>query len=194
MTRPLLACLVTAVAACTPLGLWIYDDPAFAVSRVRVSQDSSGAAPVVVGLAVWNPNLYELSTARLELQLRLDDLTVGHFSRDSIIAFPQTGVASLALPLTVAAGPVRQRLRALARGTHRFSVEGTATFSTPFGPRDVPFVHAGDLAFGGESEVQVGTDDSVRVRLGPGAPQLPPVQSIPDEGRSEAPERGEGGP
>ena len=30
--------------------------------------------PVVVGLAVWNPNDYDVSTARLEVQLKLDDV------------------------------------------------------------------------------------------------------------------------
>jgi LEA14-like dessication related protein len=158
MIRPLLACLVSATAACTPLGLWIYDDPKLEVSRVRVDKDGAGAAPVVVGLAVWNPNLYALSTARLELQLRLDDVTVGHFDRDSIIPLPQGGLADLALPLTVPSGRIRERIRAMASGTHRFAVEGRATLSTPFGPRDVPFEHAGDLAFGGAKETQAGAD------------------------------------
>lgn len=193
--RLLGACLATAVAACTPLGLWVYDDPGLEVSRVRLGHDAAGAAPVVVGLAVWNPNDYDLSTARLELQLRLDDVTVGHFSRDSIIAVPQAGLADLALPLTVPTGPMRERIRTMSSGTHRFAVEGRATFSTPFGRRNVRFAHAGDLAFGGGSEVAVGTNlstDSVRVRRRPYAPRLPSVRPTPDQGPREG-SRGGGG-
>jgi len=188
-------CVVTAVAACTPLGLWVYDDPGLEVSRVRLDHDAIGAAPVVVGLAVWNPNDYDLSTARLELQLRLDDVTVGHFSRDSIIPVPQAGLADFALPLTVPTGPIRERIRRLSSGTHRFAVVGRATFSTPFGRRNVRFAHAGDLAFGGADEVEVGTSlsaDAVRVRRGPIAPRLPAVRPMPDPAPREGPRGGVG--
>jgi LEA14-like dessication related protein len=191
--RLLGTCLATAVAACTPLGLWVYDDPGLEVSRVRLSHDAAGAAPVVVGLAVWNPNDYDLSTARLELKLRLDDMSVGHYSRDSIIPVPQTALADLALPLTVPAGAVRERIRRLGSGTHRFAVEGRAIFSTPFGRRNVRFAHAGHLTFGGGNEVEVDTSlstDSVRRRAY--APRLPSVRPMPDQGPSEAP-RGGGG-
>jgi LEA14-like dessication related protein len=167
MVRPLLTCLLSATLACTPLGLWIYDDPTLEVSRVRVDRNGAGAAPVVVGLAVWNPNTYALSTARLELQLRLDDLTVGRFDRDSIIPLPEVGLADLAVPLTVPPGRVRERIRAMASGTHRFTVEGRATLSTPFGEREVPFEHAGDLAFGGTAEAA--KSDSTEASVRPGA-------------------------
>ena len=181
--RLLGACLVTAVAACTPLGLWVYDDPGLEVSRVRLDRGAAGAAPVVVGLAVWNPNDYDVSTARLELQLRLDDVTVGHFFRDSIIPVPQTGLADFALPLTVPTGPIREHIRRLSSGTHRFAVVGQAIFSTPFGRRNVRFAHAGDLAFGGGTGVEVGSSlpaRAVRVRRNPYAPRLPSVRPMPD--------------
>jgi LEA14-like dessication related protein len=187
-SRRLLGVCAAAVAACTPLGLWVYDDPGLEVSRVRLDHEAS-ADPVVLGLAVWNPNDYDLSTARLELQLKLNDVPVGHFSRDSIIPVPQAGLADLALPLTVPHGAVRRRIRALGSGTHRFAVEGRATFSTPFGQRDVRFAHQGDLAFGGANEARVATTiaaDSLRVRRGPYAPRLPGVRPAPEGGREPA--------
>lgn len=191
--RVLGTCLVAAVAGCTPLGLWVYDDPGLEVSRVRLDHDGTGAEPVVLGLAVWNPNDYDVSTSRLELQLTLDDVAVGHFSRDSIVPVPQTGLTDLALPLTVPSGPVRERIRALRSGTHRFAVRGHATFSTPFGRRNVRFAHAGDLAFAGAQEVEVGAGlsaDSIRVRRGPYAPRLPAVRPLPDRGPREPPRGG----
>jgi LEA14-like dessication related protein len=176
--------LVAGAVACTPLGLWVYDDPGLEVSRVRLDHDTAGGAPVVLGLAVWNPNDYDLSTARFELQLRLDDVTVGHFSRDSIIPVPHSGLSDFALPLTVPTGPIRERIRRLGSGTHRFAVEGLATFSTPFGLRDVRFAHAGDLAFGQGNEVDAGTSpsaDSGHIRRIPYSPNPPSVRLMPDQ-------------
>lgn len=191
--RLLGVCAAAAAVACTPLGVWVYDDPGLEVSRVRV--DHARAEPVVLALAVWNPNDYDVSTARLELQLKLDDVPVGHFSRDSIVPVPQVGLADLTLPLTVTQGPGRQRiLRALHSGTHRFAVEGRATFSTPFGPRRVRFAHAGDLAFRGANEARIATtiaSDSLnhRARRGIYAPRLPGVRPVPDQTpRPEMPE------
>jgi LEA14-like dessication related protein len=164
--RQLLVACAAAIAACTPVGLWVYDDPGLEVSRVRVNHDAR-AAPVVVGLAVWNPNDYDVTTSRLELELKLDDMSVGRFSRDSVVAVPTAGLADVAVPLTVKGESVRQRIRALRSGTHRFAVEGRATFSTPFGPRKVRFAHKGDLAFGGEDEARIATTiaaDSLKMR------------------------------
>ena len=94
--RLLVACAAAAIAACTPLGLWVYNDPGLEVSRVRVNHDT-GADPVVVGLAVWNPNDYDVSTARFELELKLDDMSVGRFSGDSVVSVPTVGLADVAL-------------------------------------------------------------------------------------------------
>jgi LEA14-like dessication related protein len=176
-------CAAAAVVACTPLGLWVYDDPGLEVSRVRVDHGAV-SAPVVLGLAVWNPNDYDVSTYRLELELKLDNMPVGHFSRDSVVAVPTAGLADLALPLTVRGGAARQRIRALSAGPHRFAVEGRAMFSTPFGPRKVRFVHEGNLAFRGAYEARIHTtiaSDSlaVRGRRGIAVPRLP---EVPDQG------------
>lgn len=180
------ACAAATLVACTPLGLWVYDDPGLEVSRVRVNHDAS-ADPLVVGLAVWNPNDYDVSTSRLELELKLDDMPVGRFSRDSVVAVPTVGLADVALPLTLRGESVRERIRALRSGTHRFAVEGRATFSTPFGPRKVRFAHAGDLAFGGANEARIATTiaaDSVKMRGRRGiyAHKLPGVRPAPDQG------------
>jgi len=184
--RLLGVCAAAAVLACTPMGLWVYDDPGLEVSRVRLDHGARND-PVVVGLAVWNPNDYDVTTARLELQLKLDDVPVGHFSRDSIVPVPQVGLADLTLPLTVPQGEVRRRIRTLGSGTHRFAVEGRATFSTPFGPRNVRFAHQGDLAFRGANEARVATTvaaDSLnhRARRGIYAPRLPGVRPAPEQG------------
>ncbi len=133
--------------ACTPLGVWLYEDPRVTVSRVRVGAGAQGAAPVLVALDVRNPNDYTLSTSRLELRLSLDDLPIGRMDRDSSVSLPK-GVATVALPLVPDRATTPARLRAFRTGVHRFVIEGRATLETPVGRRRVRFAQEGEMAFG----------------------------------------------
>lgn len=142
--------LLLAAIACTPLGAWIYDDPAVSVARVRLDPDAGGVSrpPVQVALAIRNPNDYALSSTRVELKLRLDDQPIGALVRDSTIPVPEERTSTIALPLVMDASTDAVRLRGFGSGTHRFHVEGRATFLTPFGNRKVRFAEEGELAFG----------------------------------------------
>lgn len=133
--------------ACTPLGMWLYEDPRVSVSRVRVGAGAPGSAPVLVALHVRNPNDYVLSTTRIELRLSLDDLPIGWLDRDSSVALPM-GVATVALPLVPDRATTPARLRTFRTGVHRFVIEGRATLETPVGRRRVRFAQAGEMAFG----------------------------------------------
>lgn len=146
-----MACAFGAALGCTPLGLWLYADPALEVSRVRVASPGGGGRqpPVTVSLAVRNPNDYEITADRVELALRLDDVPVGRFERDSTLPLPKSGTAEVALPLQLAPGATPERLALLGRGTRRFSVTGRARFRTPFGTRTVRFAGEGEMVFGG---------------------------------------------
>lgn len=137
-----------ASLGCTPLGVWLYQDPALEVSRVRVRAEHSSGDRLIVALDVRNPNDYEVSTSRLELLLRLDGVPIGEFDRDSILPVPQDAIATLSLPLTPGKAATPERLRLLQSGTHEFSVEGRATFTTPIGKRKVRFAQEGSMAFG----------------------------------------------
>ena len=134
--------------ACTPLGLWVYDDPQVSVSRVRLSAEVSGRNPVLVALAVRNPNDYPVSTARVEVRLRLDGLTVGSLARDSTIAFPQMKTSTFAVALDPSNDVGLAQLQNFRSGMHRFAVDGRTTFRTPFGPRGVRFAQEGQMSFG----------------------------------------------
>jgi hypothetical protein len=134
------------VAACTPLGLWVYEDPGVTVSRVRVNTEGQGPSPVVVALDVRNPNDLTLSTTRVELWLVLDGLTVGWLDRDSSVSLPK-GTTTVALPLIPSHVRTAARERAFDSGTHQFTIEGRATFATPIGERKVRFAQTGEMAF-----------------------------------------------
>ncbi|HEY8258984.1 MAG TPA: LEA type 2 family protein [Gemmatimonadales bacterium] len=148
LSRLFLAVSIPAPLGCTPLGIWVYEDPAVTVARVRVGSDSLSSAPVLVALDLQNPNDYPLSTVRVELSLELDDLPVGRLDQDSTVVLPEEGTSTVSLPLELAAGVPARRLIALGVGIHRFTVTGRAEFTTPFGTRRVRFAQEGDLKFG----------------------------------------------
>lgn len=135
------------LVACTPLGVWIYQDPAVTVSRVRVATDGRDSSPVMVALDLRNPNDYTVSTTRVELRLVLDGLAIGQLDQDSSVSLPK-GTATVALPLIPHRSATRGRMQAFGSGIHRFTIEGRATFKTPVGKRKVRFAQTGELAFG----------------------------------------------
>ncbi len=95
-----------------------------------------------------NPNDYDLSSARLELALQLDDVAIGEFARDSTVSLPRSATAVIILPLDPAPGATHERLSVLGHGTRHFSVTGRAHLNTPFGVRIVRFAGKGDMVFG----------------------------------------------
>lgn len=163
----MLAFWLGASGACTPLGYWLYEEPAFEVARVRVATEPAADSTVLVGFYVWNPNDYDLQTTRLDLRLTLDGKPVGHFRRDSIIPMSPSETTTLSLPFIPDPKATPGQLAAFRSGTHRFRVEGVAVFLTPFGDQQVRVAHAGDMAFGGETEPVSGSAGS---ETGPGLP------------------------
>ena len=146
--KVILAVGLPGPVACTPLGLWLYQDPGVSVSRVRVGIDSLSMAPVLVALALQNPNAYPLSTVRVQLSLELDDQPLGELNQDSTLVLPREAISTVALPLVLTAGVPASSLGKLRGGTHRFVVMGRAEFTTPVGTRKVRFAQEGDLRFG----------------------------------------------
>lgn len=142
---------VIVLGACTPLGLWVYEDPVVTVSRVTLELKQArrmGTSPVVVALAVENRNTFALSTERVELSLRLDGVPIGQVDRDSTVPVAMATVSTVALALPLQTQTTPEHLAALGSGTHTFAVRGRATFRTPFGTRKVRFAQQGAMMFG----------------------------------------------
>lgn len=148
--RPIRACWPLLLGACTPLGLWLYDDPVVTVSRITLERSGSrpGSSPVIVALAMHNLNDYPLSTERLELSLRLDGVPIGRFKRDSAVPVGSETVSTVALALPLEKQATSARLESLVTGRHSFAVRGRATFRTPIGSRKVSFAQEGEMIFG----------------------------------------------
>jgi hypothetical protein len=137
------------LVACTPLGMWVYNHPSVTVSRVRVDAQAEGTLPVIVALDVLNPNDYTISATRFELMLLLDSLMIGRLARDGRLEVGKGAAATVALPIEPDRDAPTARLQAFRTGVHRFTVQGRATFATPFGKQDIRFAQEGDLVFGG---------------------------------------------
>jgi LEA14-like dessication related protein len=145
-----LALGLLVLGACTPLGLWLYEDPVVTVSQItlRVERSGHSKTPVLVALALQNKNDYPLSARRVELSLMLDGIPIGHSRRDDIVPVATDTVSMVALPLALAKQITPERLQTLGSGTRSFAVRGRATFRTPIGRRDVRFAQEGSLVFG----------------------------------------------
>ena len=151
MRMTLAGAVVGVLAACTPLGLWIYEDPVVTVSHVTLQlrePGSSAASPVMVALAVHNRNDYPLSTTRMELSLRLDGIPIGRLKQDNRVRVATDTISTVALPLKLEKQATPSHLRTLDSGRHVFLVSGRATFETPIGTRKVHFAEQGEMIFG----------------------------------------------
>jgi LEA14-like dessication related protein len=138
------------LTACTPVGLWLYQDPVVTVAGIRLNltaSRSSGSSPVIVALAVKNSNDYPLSTEQVELSLRLDGVPIGSLKRDSSVEVATDTVSTVALGLALEEQATPQHLQVFGSGTHNFAVRGRATFRTPIGRRKVRFAQEGDMVF-----------------------------------------------
>jgi LEA14-like dessication related protein len=152
--------LVWAVAlgGCTPLGLWVYDDPVVTVSQITLQfgEGRASESPVLVAIDLKNGNDYPISTRRVELSLRLDGIPIGDIRRDSAMELVRDMVATMALPVALTRKTSAYQLRSLGSGTHTFAVRGHATFRTPMGTRKVPFAQEGSMIFGVRPQVSSG--------------------------------------
>ena len=138
------------LGGCTPLGLWMCEDPVVTVSQITFQFARSGttSAPVIVALALENTNDYPLEAEQVELSLRLDGVPIGQLKQDSTVSVATDTVSTVTLPLAVERRATPERLRSMQSGTHTFAVRGRATFQTPIGKRDVRFAQEGSLVFG----------------------------------------------
>lgn len=120
--------VLAALGGCTPLGMWIYEDPRFTLVDVRATADSSPG--LVLVLAGCNTNDYELQTEPMTTRLIL----AGHKAGESV------GGNSIVLPSRAASHiPVNMKAEVPAGsgGTQQlsFTLVNEVTVLSPIGPR-----------------------------------------------------------
>ena len=80
---PLVAVLLVA---CTPMGVWLYEEPTVGLEDVLIDTSTGESAlPPYVILAVKNRNDFELSLRHVELVLHIDGGEIGRIAVDTIV-------------------------------------------------------------------------------------------------------------
>ena len=141
------ALVLTALTGCTPLGLWVYEEPKVEITGVKLSDARGAEYPVRIALQVSNVNDYAVSLEKVQILLVLDDSPVVDRELATAASFPARDRQTV--EIGVAWGDVGPGLRpeGLGTGDHRYSVVGEAMLRTPIGQRRIRFARAGTDTF-----------------------------------------------
>jgi hypothetical protein len=142
MRRRIALAAAALLAACTPMGLWLYEEPTVGLDDVLIDTSVGEAAlPPYVILAVRNRNDFELSLRYIELVLQIDGRDIGRVGIDTLVALAPAAIQPVRLKVTPADAPARERISALRAGLHRYAITGRARLDTPIGERRIGFQH-----------------------------------------------------
>ena len=136
--------LARRCSACTPLGLWLYEDPrGDGVAGAARRRGRRAPRRCWWRSTCATPTTITLSTTRVELRLR-----AGRPADRAARPGQQRGRCRRGPPpWRCRSIPDRDatpaRLQAFGSGIHRFAIEGRATFTTPVGKRKVRFAQDG---------------------------------------------------
>lgn len=146
------------LAACTPLGLWVYEDPSMALRQATTVQPHDGT--VVAGdslelvLVGCNLNDYDLVGQSVRSRLAINGQTVaeGVSDRKILLATRDTSRFSVSLPLP-------EVLRTADATPRTFELLVASVVQTPLGERDLTYSLRGQVQRSGENlawRVEVG--------------------------------------
>lgn len=131
---------VTLLAACTPFGVWLYEEPTVGLDEVLIDTSSAESAlPPYVILAVKNRNDYELSLRNVELVLRVDGRDVGSVAVDTVVTLGPIATRAVRLKVPPNDAEARTRIAGTRSGSHRYGIVGRARLDTPIGERRIGF-------------------------------------------------------
>lgn len=137
------------LAGCTPLGLWMYEEPTIEITRVSVSDAGAAEYPVRIALQVSNGNDFEVSLEKVQLRLTLNDSEVVDRELSTAALFPARDRHTVEIGVAWRDVGPGLRPEGLAAGNHRYSVDGQVHLRTPLGKRRIRFARAGTEQFEG---------------------------------------------
>jgi hypothetical protein len=133
--------LAAAAGACTPLGLWIYEEPTVEVTEIRLDASAGATFPVQFALAVSNANDFDVALLRVEVRINVAGRSV--VDRDVSTAADLPSRDRQLVRIGVAPGDLAPGADARAGAQDRYTIEGFAIVRTPIGERRIPFARAG---------------------------------------------------
>lgn len=148
--RSLLAAFLVTLAGCTPLGLWVYEEPTIEITSVRLTDAGAAEYPVRIALQVSNVNDFEVSLERVQVLLVLNDSPVVDRELSTAASFPARDRQTVEIGVAWRDVGPGLRPEGLAVGAQRYSVVGHAMLRTPIGQRRIRFARAGMEDFEGK--------------------------------------------
>lgn len=143
--------VVAAVAGfasgCTPVGIWLYQEPHVRLHEIRLEVDNE-AEPFGVVLSVNNPNDFPITVTHVEMVVTLDGRPVGHGEQSESTTLPDRQERQVGLPVALEATSAAEVQSRLSHGKHKYQISGRVTVGTPIGGRRFPFVITGSGTFG----------------------------------------------
>jgi hypothetical protein len=138
---PVLAALL--IAGCTPLGLWVYEEPKIEVFDLAIDDSREADFPIRISLQVSNPNDFEVRLEQVEVAVVLNGAPV--VQREVSTAALFVAGDRQTVVVAVAWRDVGSSLRpdSFGSGTHRYAVSGHVVLQTPIGQRRIRFERSG---------------------------------------------------
>lgn len=132
--------LFAFLSACTPMGVWLYEEPTVGLEDVLIDTSAGDAAlPPYVILGVRNRNDFELSLRQIELELRIDGENIGSVDLDTVVTLAPITTRPVRVKVPPVDAAARGRIGALRAGVHRYGIAGRARLDTPIGERRIGF-------------------------------------------------------
>ena len=148
--RSVLAAFLFILPGCTPLGLWVYEEPTIEITDITLSDARAAEYPVRIALQLSNVNDFEVSIEKVQLLLVLNDSPVVDRELSTAASFPARDKQTVQIGVAWRDVGPGLRPEGLAVGMQRYSVVGSAMLRTPIGQRRIRFARAGSQDFEGE--------------------------------------------
>ena len=148
--RLVLSALLIATPGCTPLGLWVYEEPIIEITDVSLSDARSAEYPVRIALQVSNVNDFEVSLEKVQVLLVLNDSPVVDRELATAASFPARDKQTVEIGVAWRDVGPGLRPESLDSGSQRYSVVGHVMLRTPIGQRRIRFARAGTEDFEGK--------------------------------------------
>jgi hypothetical protein len=134
--RSILAAFLFLLPGCTPLGIWVYEEPTIEITGV--------------GLQVSNVNDFAVSLEKVQLLLVLNGSPVVDRELSTAASFRARDRQTVEIGVAWRDVGPGLRPEGLAVGSRRYSVVGHAMLRTPIGQRRIRFARAGTEDFEGK--------------------------------------------
>ncbi|GBD32185.1 MAG: hypothetical protein KatS3mg081_2081 [Gemmatimonadales bacterium] len=143
----LAAGLALAVSACWWLWRPGFEQPAIQLRDVAVTGLSAEGGSLLLYLDVYNPNRYEIRTARLHVAIEIEGIHFGDALLESPLRLEARTRTPVQLPLTFTWAGVGAAARGiLSRSSVTYDLAGRMLVGTPLGERDVGLRRTGSVS------------------------------------------------